>query len=308
MNKNKYDPIAVDIAKNSLQIQTKKKSFKLPNDETGFAKLINEISAFDSPLVVCEATGGYERDLMRTLHQNKIPVALLNPRLVRAFALSEGIKAKSDPIDAKMLMRFSEEKKLRATQPPDPKKQDIADYLDRRSHLTELLTKEKNRLQKAPQITKDLIQDMIYQIERQIAIIDQRIEQIIESREDLKKQNEIFQSVKGVGEITSWSIIAYLSEISFLGRNQLVALVGLAPFNRDSGKSIAPRRICAGRAKIRKCLYMAAQTAAQHNDVIKEYVQGLIDRGKHYKMAMVAAMRKILIHLQSLLKKSLKNA
>ena len=113
---------------------------------------------------------------------------------------------------------------------------------------------------------------------------------------------DTLQGVKGVGKVTAWTLMGYLSEMPHLGRNQLVALAGIAPYNRDSGKTSGKRSIWAGRAKVRKCLYMAAQTAAQHNPIIKPYVQGLIDRGKPYKCAIVAAMRKLLIHLQSLLK------
>ena len=294
--------VAIDIAKDSLQVLIENKNQNIPYNDSALKKLIEKISKLSDPLVVFEATGGYEKPLMRLLHKKKIALALLNPALVRAFALSEGIKAKTDPIDAQMLLRFAQEKKIRATPPPNPIEERIAALMDRRDQLTEQKAREKNRLQKShPSIAKD-IQRMLRFIEKELVKIEAQIEQLIDEDQGLKQQAQIMNSIKGVGKVTTWSVIAYLREINSLNRNQVVALVGIAPYNRDSGKRSAKRSIYAGRAKVRKALYMAAQTAAQHNPVIKDYVQGLIARGKPYKCAMVAAMRKLLIHIQSLLK------
>ena len=134
-------------------------------------------------------------------------------------------------------------------------------------------------------------------------MLDGQIRELIKKNEPLQAKTQILAAVKGVGEVTTWTLLAYLSEMTYVSRNQLVALAGLAPYNRDSGKSRSKRSIQGGRAKVRKCLYMAALTAARHNPVIKAYMEGLLARGKPYKCALVAAMRKLLIHLQSLLKK-----
>jgi len=138
----------------------------------------------------------------------------------------------------------------------------------------------------------------------QLADVDQQLRRVVQADATLCAQATVLQSVTGIGAVTTWSLLAYLSEIARpdLGRNQLVALAGLAPWNRDSGKFRGKRSIAGGRGKVRRCLYMAAQSAAQHNPVIHDYVQRLLARGKPYKCAMVAAMRKLLIHLQSLLK------
>ena len=143
---------------------------------------------------------------------------------------------------------------------------------------------------------------MIRFINKELASIEARIRKLINSKPIIKEQVDVMQLTCGIGEITAWTLMAYLEEIGTLGRNQLVALAGVAPYNNDSGPKSGKRSIYAGRAKVRKCLYMAAQTAAQHNPVIKPYVDGLIARGKPYKCAMVAAMRKLLIHLQSQIK------
>jgi len=299
---NNRDLVAIDIGKDSLQVQTTEAGFSASNNDKGFAELLKRLARLASPFVICEATGGYERALMTALHQAHIAVHLVNPARVRAFCRSEGIKAKTDPIDARMLLRFAQEKKPHATPPPEPTRQELADLLDRRSHLTEQLAREKNRLQKSPPCTAKSIQRSIRFFEKEITAIDKKIRKLIDSDDQIKGQAMIFQSVKGVGEITSWTILAYLGEIGHVSRNQLVALAGVAPYNRDSGKKSGRRCIQAGRAKVRRCLYMAAQVAARFNPVIKEYVGKLIARGKPYKCAMVAAMRKLLIHMQSLLK------
>ena len=151
MNLKKYSLIAIDIAKDTLQVQTAKDSYSVGNNEPGLKKLLKHIARMQAPFVVCEATGGYERALLELLHGNAIAVSLVNPARVRAFATSEGIKAKTDPIDARVLLRFAQHKELRPTPPPKPCEQALSAWLDRRSHLTEQLAREKNRLQNSPQ-------------------------------------------------------------------------------------------------------------------------------------------------------------
>lgn len=299
--------IAIDIAKDSLAVATESFTKSFPYTDSGLGKLLKKIQEFDSAMVVCEATGGYERKLMGLLFEKQIPVALLNPSRVRNFARSEGTKAKTDPIDANMLLRFAQSKDLRPTPAPSKQQQALQALMDRRSQLSETLAREKNRSQKSPEIVRGSIDKMIRLIEQELEAIEEQIKQIIKSDDAMKAKSATMQKVSGIGHTTAWSILAYLGEIESLGRNQLVALAGVAPYNRDSGKFKGKRRIEGGRAKVRKCLYMAAQSAAVHNPHIKAYVDRLRAKGKPYKSAMVAAMRKLLIHLQSLLKNQ-KNA
>ena len=296
--------IAIDIAKQTLQVQSDLKSLSLNYDEDGLKQLRAFIKQHERPMIIAEATGGYERPLMSMLFKYDITVALINPRLARAFAVSEGIKAKSDPIDANMLLCFAKEKNPRPTEYIGAEREELGALMDRRSQLTEHITKEKNRLDKSPKSICGSIQKMIRILDKELALIEARIAKLIDSNEKMRAQCKLMQTVCGVGPNTAWSILAYLSEITELNRNQLVALAGLAPFNRDSGKYKGKRSIQGGRAKVRATLYMAAQTAAIHNPIIKPYVDRLRnDKGKPYKCAMTAAMRKILVHLQSLLKK-----
>ena len=294
--------IAIDIAKDTLQVQIAQHAQSFTYDATGLKALLKLIKTNMPVTVVCEATGGYERALMSLLFENDIPVALLNPARVRAFARSEGVKAKSDPIDARMLLRFARHKQPAPTQAPKPEEAELAALLDRHEQLSGELAREKNRLQKSPAAVQRSIKKMIRFIEKEIEAIDARIRKLVASESSMDEASRTMQKVVGVGEITAWAILAYLREITVVGRNQVVALAGIAPYDRDSGKFKGKRRIEGGRAKLRRCLYMAARSAAVYNPVIKPYVEGLRARGKPYKCAIVAAMRKLLIYLQSQLK------
>jgi transposase len=295
--------IAIDVAKSTLQVQTPTNGWNVRYNDQELKGLISAFQALPNALVVFEATGGYERRLRSALIENQVAFHCLSPRQVRAFAVSEGTRAKTDPIDAQMILKFAQQKKLTACPLPDPANEALADLMDRRSQLSEQLAREKNRHQKASPSLRAMIQVMMDHIEEQIAWIDREIEKIMQANQRLAQSSKALQSVVGVGPITACTILAYLPEIFDVGRNQLVALAGIAPYNRDSGKKEGKRYIQGGRAKVRRCLYMAATTAAIHNPVIRPYVKGLTDRGKPFKCAIVAAMRKLLIHLQSILKK-----
>lgn len=303
----KIDPIhyvAIDVSKSTLQVQDDRRAFAVGNDPQGHCKLLDYLKTCPNPLIVFEATGGYERGLLQSLHNAGMPLAMVNPSRVRNFARSEGVRAKTDPIDGKMILAFAQSKALRPMEAPSEACVKLAALLDRRGHLVEQLAREKNRLQNSEAFIHRSIRRMILILDKEIAAIEKTIDQLVGSDPGLKSRSEIIQSVKGVGNITAWTLLAYLSEIEDLNRNRLVALAGIAPFNRDSGKFSGRRSIIGGRAKVRKCLYMAAHTAASCNPVIAAYVQGLRDRGKPYKCAIVAAMRKLLIHIQSLMKKA----
>jgi transposase len=297
--------IAIDVAKDSLEVRTESSSFTLDNSLSGFKALIRRVPPKPGLLVVFEATGGYERPLAEFLHKHKIALRIINPRLLRAFAISEGIKAKTDPIDAEMIYRFAKSKSLQPTPSPSVAQRELSDLLDRRSQLSEFLAREKNRIQKS--LSKSLLASLrrnMKALEKEIALIEKQIRALVDASPEIKKRCLLITSVKGVGEITAWTLLAQLPEITKLTRNQLVALAGVAPFNNDSGTSTGRRSIYGGRAKIRRVLFMAARSATQFNPVIQVYVEGLLARGKPYKCALTAAMRKILIHVQSLLKKS----
>lgn len=294
--------VAVDVSKATLEIKTDHVSFSVSNTIAGLKKLIKKLKLNENLFVICEATGGYERLLMNTMHDAGIPICRANPARIRAFARSEGVRAKTDPIDALMILRFAKEKDLRPTISAEPERKKLAALLDRRHHLTDQIAQEKNRIQNSPEEIHDSINRMLKILKEEIDAIEDLIRETIRSHALMSAQMECLMQIKGVGKVTAWVIVAFLGEIDKLTRNQLVALAGIAPFNRDSGIFKGKRKIIGGRGKVRAALYMATVTASMHNPVIKEYVDGLRARGKPFKCAIVAGMRKMLIHMQSELK------
>jgi transposase len=296
------DYVAIDIAKASLQIQGERRSFAVDNTKSGRRKLLSYLKGLPNPLAVFEASGGYERALIECLRQADIGLVMINPARLRDFARSEGVRAKTDPIDSKMILAFAKSKALVASKPPSEASLKLAAMMDRRDHLTSQLACEKNRLHNSASSIHGSIKRMIAVLEKEIAALENAIAASVETAPLLKARFQIMASVKGVGKVTAWTLLAYFDELEALNRNQAVAMAGVAPFNRDSGKYSGKRSIQGGRAKVRKRLYMAAHTAASCNPVISAYVSGLRQRGKPYKCAIVAAMRKLLIHIQSLIK------
>jgi transposase len=297
------NPVAVDISKNTLEVKSRFFACVVPNDEKGIKKLLDKIKPLQCPLIVCEATGGYERLLIKTMHIKKIAVCRANPGRVRSFARSEGVLAKTDKLDADIILRFAEEKSLRTLLPPDPTREKIRNLLDRRSQIVSMVSEEKNRLQNSDQQLHASIKRVLKYFKEEVKQIENQLDEIITSNKKLNAQVECFTNIKGVGKVCAQHVLAYLGEIEMLNRNQISALAGLAPYNRDSGVFRGKRKIIGGRGKVRTTLYMATQSAAVYNPVIREYVGKLRERGKPYKVAIVAGMRKLLIHMQSELKK-----
>jgi len=191
--------VAVDISKNTLQIQDDKGSFTVANDSSGIAKLITHLKACHHPLAVFEATGGYERPLLEALRKAGLPMAMVNPARVRDFARSEGIRAKTDPIDAKMILAFAQSKQLEPMAAASAPCIKLAALLDRRDHLTEQMAREKNRLQNSEAFIHRSIKRMIRVLEKELAAIEKEIQSLVDSDPGLKTRTEIIEEVKGVG-------------------------------------------------------------------------------------------------------------
>lgn len=303
-NDKSYHYVGIDVSKNSLQVNIGSSNQSHRYDQDSLEELVGRIARLDSPLVVLEPTGGYERTLVDALEKAGVACHLADTRRVKGFAASEGTKAKTDSIDAELLARFGREKRLEPSPRPSGTQKLVAELLDRRAQLSELVAREKNRLQKAREAVRPFIESTLGHAQEQIAQIDRAIERAIAQDELESRRSEALQGICGVGKVTAWSVLAYMGPIETIGRSQLVALAGLAPFNRDSGAKTGKRYIQCGKAKVRKCLFMAARTAATHNQVIREQVRRLVNEsGKPYKVAIVAAMRKLIIHMQSVLKK-----
>jgi transposase len=300
MDHKMHDLVAVDIAKNELCVLSAERTFTLANNSRGLRALQEHLGTLKSPWVFCEATGGYERDLVGMLHEQGILVTVVNPARVRYFARSEGMKAKNDPIDTRMILRFAQQKNLSPS--PPPPRPELTALMDRRTHLSDELTREKTRLQNSPKLLHASMRRMIRVLEREQDRIEQAIRAQLKEDVPARRAADLMQQTKGVGQVTAWAILAYLPEITQLSRNRIVAMAGLAPFDRDSGTSNGPRHIFGGRQKVRNVLYMAAMCASSHNPLIKQYADRADARGKTKKWIYTAVMRKLLIHLQRTLK------
>ena len=297
--KKSYTYLGIDVAKATVRVQTPKENFEVSNDIKGIRRILKECDKVDAPLVVFEATGGYERLLKEQLHHHGTACNLVQPSMVKHFIQSQGIKAKSDPIDARMLVRFARERTLQPMVVPKCNNEQLRILLDRRTQLVEMRTQEKTRLQNSPKAVLDDIRSMIRELDKRIGRIEKKIEEVVQNDPDLKARNEVITDIRGVGNITAYAILAYLPEITWLSRNTICALAGLAPFDDDSGKKSGKRHIYGGRSKVRTCLYMATVCAMAHNDVIKEYVGRLKAANKPPKCAIVAGMRKLLLHIRA---------
>lgn len=300
MDSNTINYIAVDVSKSVLEVLTPQKRKTLKYTRSGLSQLHRLVDEVPQGCVVCESTAGYERDLLASLHQQNIPVCRVQPYRIRSFARSEGVRAKSDRIDCEMIMRYAKEKSPRLTMPQPSQQTHLCALMDRRGHLSEMLAREKNRLQNSDRHIHRSIRTVMRVLEKQIQQVDQQISTLIEEDPQMRLRSTSMQAVKGVGSVTAYSILAYLPEIGKLPRNQIVALAGLAPYERDSATIKGKRRIEGGRKKVRNALYMAVLSAARYNPIIKEYVDRLLERGKPKKVALVAAMRKLLLHLHAI--------
>jgi transposase len=297
--------VGVDISKGQLDvcILPANQSLSFGNNPEGCASLAELIGKHNAPLVVMEATGKYEVPVSAELMSKGIPTAIVNPKRARDFAKALGRLAKTDSIDAYVLARFAQDVKPEVRLIPRESEQFIRELVMRRQQLVALRTAEKNRLEKAvsKQVRKS-IQSMIDAIDAQIREIDKKTDDEIKGNPILNEKSILIQSVPGVGAHTSRMILAALPELGMLGPKQISSLVGVAPFNRDSGTLRGKRMISGGRKNVRNLLYMAALVATRFNRVIKSFYQRLLDAGKKPKVALVACMRKLIIILNAMVK------
>jgi transposase len=297
--------VGIDVSKLALDFDCLPISAtqQFSNDAAGVAALVALLQDSGAERIVIEATGGYETAIASALAVAKLPVVVVNPRQVRAFAKAMGYFAKTDQLDAKVLALFGERMKPPLRTLPDEAQRALADVLNRRLQLVTMRAQEKTRLASVPAVARK-------DVEQHIAWLDKRIAKLEADLGDRLKKSEVWchkaallDSVPGVGEVTRFSLLADLPELGTLSRQKIAALVGLAPFPDDSGKRQGKRYIRGGRAEIRCVLYMAALSAKTHNPSIKDMFERLIATGKPFKLVMTACMRKLLTILNALIKK-----
>lgn len=296
--------VGIDVGKEQLDVglTTEKRVRVWANDEVGQTELSDWIMAQAASLVVVEASGGYEAAIVSELVGRGVAVALVNPTRVRAFARAEGLLAKTDKIDARLIARFG------ATMKPEPKARreqsqlELNQWVTRRRQLVLMVTAEKNRLQTTPEAIQSDIVRHIDWMQTEIESLEARINQAIADNPTWRETARRIETVPGVGAITASTLVADLPELGHLNRQKIAALVGVAPFNHDSGKRQGKRRIFGGRTSVRSVLYMATLSAIRHNPVIKSFYQRLLAKGKVKKVALTACMRKLLVILNTMVK------
>jgi transposase len=300
--------VGIDVAKAWLDVGTwpQSESLRVGNDAAGAAQLVQHLLASNPRAVVLEASGGLEALVASELHAAGLTVAVVNPRQVREFARSLGRLAKTDRLDALVLAQFAQSAhsngRLQPLEFQDEAQLELKALVARRRQLIGFLVAETNRRERAPKVVRKSIVQSIRGLKKALAEVEQQLRQVVRSSPAQQAKAALLTAVPGVGPQLSVTLIAELPELGRLGRREIAALVGVAPHAHESGKFKGRRMIWGGRARVRTMLYMAALSAVRHNPVLRACYQGLLDRGKAKKLALVACMRKLLVILNAMLR------
>src|ERR1700732_4698115 len=302
--------VGIDVSKARLDVGVwpGAESFSTSNDERGIAQWVERVLRLAPRAVVLEASGGLESVAAGELLAAELKVAVVNPRQVREFARALGRLAKTDRLDALVLAQFAQSAhsngRLQPLEFQDQAQAELKALVARRRQLIGFLVAETNRRERAPKVVRKSIVQSIRGLKKALAEVEQQLRQVVASAPAHKAKAELMTAVPGVGPQLSVTLIAELPELGRLGRREIAALVGVAPHAHESGKFKGRRMIWGGRARVRTMLYMAALSAVRHNPVLRACYQGLLDRGKARKLALVACMRKLLVILNAILRDS----
>lgn len=306
---NTTNPIrhaGIDVSKGRLDVclLPDGEAFSLANDQEGIDELLGRLEQARPELVVREATGRYERPAATAIAASEagIAVAVVNPRQARDFAKATGRLAKTDRIDAQILARFAAAIGPPPSVLPNEEAQALQAILTRRRQLLGMLVAEKNRLLMAPEAIAEHIRAHLRWLEKDLQCIDQELDEAVRESEVWRRNEELLRSVPGVGPVLARTLLAELPELGSITHKHLSSLVGVAPFNRDSGKIRGKREVWGGRAPVRAVLYMGALVATRHNPILKEFYERLLSAGKPKKVALVACMRKLLTILNAMMR------
>jgi transposase len=297
--------VGIDVSKHHLDVHflEPQTAFRVPHTAEGRAQLLERLPAPGTCLIVLEATGGYERTLASELVAAGHAASVVNARQVRDFAKALGLLAKTDRIDAGVIARFAQQVQPRPLAESHEKQDQLDELVGRRRQLVDLRTAESNRRETSrTEPVRQSLQRSIDTINKDVKRLDKAILKLVQSHDQWQDRFELLKSMPGVGDVTAATLLAELPELGDLNRQQIAALVGVAPMNRDSGRSRGQRRIQGGRRSIRSTLYMAALTACRHNPVIRQFAQRLKAQGKAHKVVLTACMRKLLVILNTMVK------
>lgn len=299
--------VGIDVSKDNCAVcivdGTEKVLKQYTRKADKYPDLVKDLKKLEPRIVILEATGGYEKALTRKLAKAEIPFRAVDPKRARDFASSVGFLSKTDKEDAKLLALYGLRNNIEPKALSSEKELVIREYMDRRRQLVSMRSDELRRQhQLHNRKMQKSIKSVVKMLDAQLKEIDSVIDEEIDGDDDLSRKEEIITSVDGVGEQTAKTIISSMPELGNIGRRQVAALAGLAPYACDSGRFRGQRRIRGGRGVVRKVLYMAALSAIRHNAAIKRFYGRLVESGKKPKVAIVACMRKLLLILNALLK------
>ena len=305
--------VGIDISKAQLDVHVlpAAEAFAVRRDGEGVAELVERLKGLSPTLIVMEATGGFETIVAAALGGAGLPLAVINPRQIRDFARSTGQLAKTDALDAAVIALFAERVRPEVRPLADEQTRTLSELVTRRRQLIEMMTAERNR---RPHLSrKNLVKTLdrhLAALQKDLTELEREIDTTIRGTPAWHNNQELMTSVPGVGTGLARTILADVPEIGTLRNKQISALVGVAPFNQDSGSYRGRRTTCGGRAKVRAVLYMGALVATRHNPTLKTFYQRLLQAGKPKKLALVAVMRKLLIILNAIIReqKPWKNA
>ncbi len=299
--------IGVDVAKASLEIDDSAAQIKpsVLNQPRAIVECIaKRIDQPKETLVVCEGTGGYERQLVTAMQAAGVAVVVANPRQMRDFARGHGILEKSDPIDAAVIRRFGEDvRNLKLVTRKSDDQERHASMARRRKQLLDMINQERNRLlQTADETVAQLIRENLKTLKKQLKLVDQQLSEMVAKEAETSRAVKVLQSVPGVGAVTVSTLVCELPELGKLTRGEIAKLVGVAPLVHQSGRHQGQRSIAGGRRNVRRVLYMATLVATRCNELIRRFYLRLVSKGKPKKVALVASMRKLLTILNDMVR------
>lgn len=295
--------VGLDIAKSSLQLHLANQFQELTNEVDGHRKLIKQLRAQGSVQVVCEATGGYEKPVLKALHAAAIPVSLIEAGRVRHFAKAKGLRAKTDPIDAAVLTEYGRTFEPAPTPEPTPIQIQLRALTTRRRQLLDLKVMETNRAEHySDAFSQKQSRQLLAFLQKQITQCDEAIAELIAQNEPWQLKAKRLDAIPGVGPSTVATVLAEMPELGQMSNQAAAALAGLAPYNHESATVCSPRHIAGGRKAVRCALYMAALSAVRHDRILKEFYLRLRAAGKKPLVALTACMRKLIVLMNRLLK------
>lgn len=302
-NQNEIN-VGVDTGKVQLDIYIRPLDiyFTVTNDDIGIKQAILKIKRYMPTRVIIEATGRLEQPFIIACANANIPFVLANPVKIKRFAGAIGQAAKTDKLDAQLIAHYGAAIKPSLSQLKPDKMRLMSDLLSRRRQLMEMQTMEKNRLQIMPKTIPSFIKPVLTALKNQLEKIDLKLQKLINECDEYKKKNEIIQSVPGVGNVVAFNLLSEMPELGYITNKEASSLVGVAPFNRESGSYKGKRMIRGGRAQIRTVMYMAMMSAIQCNSKFKRIYERLLEAGKPKKVAIIACLRKLIVTLNSMVK------